>query len=341
MTAAKAHEASFTAALVLSDQPGVKQIITASLDKSVAWWTIDESGLRGEKFNPAGGPIFSFVQDPAAANPLLLDQSVNRGVFCGNAAKSVVAWAPPKPQLDEKINLNGHTGWVRSVATFERWLFSCGCNHLKQWDASWPTPKEVASTSLFTGDILGVAAGGSKVFTCGADGSIRSWNISKTGALTDGAVREKAHDGRISAIVWHKNFVYSVGYDGNIKGWCADSLDLVLEVKAAHNKERIYCAVMGPDGTLYTGGEDKMVRRWSPAVLEPTGPPLEFHNAAIKALAAGDRECLVSGDANGDMAVWLIPPAGSPATSTASKAAALEACVGLTQPQADLAGSNC
>jgi pleiotropic regulator 1 len=56
------------------------------------------------------------------------------------------------------------------------------------------------------------------VFTAGADGSLRSWALdSKSGQLSDSAVREKAHEGRVTGLVWHKGMVYSVSYDGNLK----------------------------------------------------------------------------------------------------------------------------
>jgi WD40 repeat protein len=113
--------------------------------------------------------------------------------------------------------MNGHTGWVRSLATSGKYLFSCGCNYLRQWDVTYPIPKEVGEAKLYTGDILAIATGGDKVFTCGADGSLRSWTVSKTGELVEGAVREKAHDGRATALAVHGSLVYSAGYDGNIK----------------------------------------------------------------------------------------------------------------------------
>lgn len=112
-----------------------------------------------------------------------------------------------------------------------------------------------------TGDILGIATGSSRVYTCGADGSIRSWLISKTGELTESVQREKAHSDRVTALLWHKNIVYSVSYDGSIKAWDAETLELMMEVRGAHEGTRIYCAAVGPDGVLYTGGDDKLVRR--------------------------------------------------------------------------------
>lgn len=44
-------------------------------------------------------------------------------VFCGNAAKSIAVWEPPASEMQDKVLLNGHTGWVRALAAEGRWLF--------------------------------------------------------------------------------------------------------------------------------------------------------------------------------------------------------------------------
>lgn len=44
-------------------------------------------------------------------------------VFCGNAAKSIAVWEPPCSEMQDKVLLNGHTGWVRALAAEGRWLF--------------------------------------------------------------------------------------------------------------------------------------------------------------------------------------------------------------------------
>jgi WD40 repeat protein len=117
-----------------------------------------------------------------------------------------------------QVRMNGHTGWVRSMSSSGKYLFSCGCNYLRQWDQAYIVPKEVSSTKLFTGDILAIAANDKRVFTAGADGSLRCWTIGKgSGELAEAAVREKAHDGRITALVVRGSLLYSAGYDGTIK----------------------------------------------------------------------------------------------------------------------------
>lgn len=85
----------------------------------------------------------------------------------------------------------------------------------------------------------------------------RAWNIGKKGELSEAGAREKAHKDRVTAILWHKNFLYSVSYDGCIKMWDGTNLELVMEVKKAHDGQRIQCGAIAPDGFLYTGGDDK------------------------------------------------------------------------------------
>jgi WD40 repeat protein len=68
----------------------------------------------------------------------------------------------------------------------------------------------------------------------------------------------RAHMDRITALVYHKNFLYSVSRDGSIRMWDATSMTLVAEVKHAHGGKPISCVVIGPDNFLYTGGNDNV-----------------------------------------------------------------------------------
>lgn len=275
----KAHSASLTAALVIVDEPGLKEIATASLDKTLATWRIepdlDTPAIAAQRNEVPGAPVFALVlsEGGSASGSGSRSGSPSGGgsdsaagggggapVWCGLATKDIASWQPGSSGLSEKVRMNGHTGWVRSLATSGRYLFSCGCNHLRQWDTTFTVPREVASQSLFTGDILAIAATDTRVFTAGADGSVRAWVIGrqkdggKEGELRELASREKAHDGRVTALAVAGSLVFSVSYDGRIKGWDVDSLNLVVKRSAAHDGARIQCAAVGADGLLYTGG---------------------------------------------------------------------------------------
>ena len=47
-------------------------------------------------------------------------------MFCGNAAKSIAVWEPPASEMQDRVLLNGHTGWVRALAAEGKWLFRWG-----------------------------------------------------------------------------------------------------------------------------------------------------------------------------------------------------------------------
>lgn len=53
----------------------------------------------------------------------------------------------------------------------------------------------------------------------------------------------------------------AVSYDGGLKAWDADSLEIVVDRSSAHGGERVHCLAVGPDGLLYTGGDDKVGRQ--------------------------------------------------------------------------------
>ncbi|EIE23228.1 WD40 repeat-like protein [Coccomyxa subellipsoidea C-169] len=312
----KGHQAAVTAALITSDAAGCKEIITGSLDKTMTLWRLQDGSADGDEsseastsgaheivtLTPSGAPIFSLAIDPSGLNP-----NERQQVFCGNASKSISVWEPPSGQMQDKVILNGHTGWVRALAAEGRWLFSAGCNVMRQWDLTRAVPRHVRDVKLVKGDILGIATRRGFVYTCGADGSIRSWAIDKKGNLEEGRAREKAHRERVTALLAHNGFLYSVSYDGSVKMWDADSMELVMEAANAHEGGRVNCAAIGPDGNLYTGGDDKLVRRWRLGSLNPAPSNALFcHNYSVRALAAGSTETLVSGDQSGEIAFWRI-----------------------------------
>lgn len=46
----------------------------------------------------------------------------------------------------------------------------------------------------------------------------------------------------------------------HVQAWSADTLEQLVEVAGAHQGEKIHCIAVGPDGILYTGGDDKVGR---------------------------------------------------------------------------------
>eukprot|EP00198_Chlamydomonas_reinhardtii_P010251 XP_001699588.1 predicted protein [Chlamydomonas reinhardtii] len=335
----KAHSSAVSAALVVQDTLDEKLVVTASLDKGVAAWrfytagsvdgaqgSVDES-IEVTRLKVPGAPVFSLAKIPDVKPDGTVAKRVPTGkpsgIYLGTAAKEVLTWMLGSKDVTDKIVLSGHTGWVRSLAVTGKWLFSCGCNFLRLWDTTFRTPKESDSVRLFTGDILAIAASQGQVFTAGADGSLRSWTISRSGELEAGPAVEKAHEGRVVACLVSEGRVYTTSYDGSIKAWSASGLQLLAEVRGAHGGEKVLAAALGVNGVLFTGGDDKMVRAWAPSSLAPLGPPMQAHGASVRVLAAGRRGILVSGDADGDVCIWGVcdpaaaPPAMAPAVDAA------------------------
>lgn len=306
----KAHDKALSSALILNDDEESKEFLTASLDKTMKLWRVNygECGMPGAvaevvKLVPSGSPIFSFVKDGwnVLAN--------RKQVFCGSMGREVLAWEPGDAAVQETVVLDGHCGWVRALAKHKNWLFSASCSVLRQYDMTRAIPSLVREVTLDKGDILSLAVGGERVFAAVADGSIRSWSIGKNGELTEAAGRERAHKDRVTAVRYACGFLFSASHDGAVKMWdssgSSSGLELVCEVEKAHAGEKVTCMAAAYNGWLFTGGDDKLIRRWSLADLTP-GEPLYCHNHSIRTLNAGKSELLVSGDAGGEVAVWTV-----------------------------------
>lgn len=300
----KVHNAAVTAALVLSDEPGRFQVLTAALDKTLSFWSAWECGETYcnqdiIKIVTCEGPVFSVVSDTERCDekgPL---------IFCGTAQRNVGMWEPLSRPKIKKVPLTEHSGWVRGLAAEGRWLFSCACNTLHQWDLMWANPRHVTSAELYSGDILDVTVGGGRVYTCGVDGSIHSWKINEQGKLQMDASVPKAHEGRVSGMVLHHGALFTVGFDGHLKAWNATDLAPKMDRSAAHSGERVQCIALGPDSVLYTGGDDKLIQRWNPRSLTSMGP-LYGHHKSVRVLSAGRHRALVSGDSGGHAMLWVV-----------------------------------
>ncbi len=46
-----------------------------------------------------------------------------------------------------------------------------------------------------------------------------------------------------------------------LQAWCATTLTLLAEARRAHGGDKVFCAAVGANGVLFTGGDDK-VRRY-------------------------------------------------------------------------------
>ena len=194
---------------------------------------------------PAAAPVASTSpssSSSSSSSSLLLPRLPT--VFIGGGTPSVRGWQPnggnasPSPSPSQSVPdviLEGHAGWVRSLAASGRWLFSCGCGGIKQWDLARAVPRCVATVSLPKGDVSALAATTTALFAGGADGSLCVWRLPTSrkneggvGALKKDAppdvVIAGAHAGRVSALAVVNsgssgNQIVSASHDGSLALW--------------------------------------------------------------------------------------------------------------------------
>eukprot|EP00204_Picochlorum_oklahomense_P002583 CAMPEP_0118802606 /NCGR_PEP_ID=MMETSP1161-20130426/9674_1 /TAXON_ID=249345 /ORGANISM="Picochlorum oklahomensis, Strain CCMP2329" /LENGTH=330 /DNA_ID=CAMNT_0006730885 /DNA_START=265 /DNA_END=1257 /DNA_ORIENTATION=- len=256
----QAHSGAVTAMKLISDQ-GRTKVLSAGMDKTVAIWSVGEEGhLEIEKrIVLSGGPCFSLhVEDEDGFDSILM----------GTHAKNILSWAPSRSDLDNDAYsvIENHCGWVRSLVTNDRWLFSAACNEIKQFDNVRAVPSLVSTQYLEKGDILSLACTKDKLFAATVDGGLYGYDIDKLGGLAPSASRVKAHNGRVTDLKVHKGLLFSSSYDGSIKSWDLEDLEIVDLCSNAHGGQRVNS--MGCcDGILYTCGGDGAVRAWESNLL--------------------------------------------------------------------------
>eukprot|EP01024_Parvocaulis_polyphysoides_P016627 TRINITY_DN173_c0_g1_i2.p1 TRINITY_DN173_c0_g1~~TRINITY_DN173_c0_g1_i2.p1 ORF type:complete len:386 (+),score=29.98 TRINITY_DN173_c0_g1_i2:58-1158(+) len=305
----KAHDSAITSAIVIEEKEDDLQIVSAGLDKTLKFWLLEQmqggsQRLSSLKLQPQCGPVFSLAIDQ------IRQQNGQKCTYCGTSNKKIIAWEPPQAHFVDKVVLGDHEGWVRCLTSSNRWLFSCSGKQLKQWDLTWAVPRLVRSIELEVGDILGVHTDGQHLVACGAEGGLQSWRIMNGGELVDGQLCKGAHQGRVTDVVVQNGMVYSVGHDGALRAWGADRLDCIMEVKKAHGGQRIQCLCIGPCGTLFTGGDDHLIKKWVRETLTSRGQPMHCHNGSVRIIetfiSKNKSKHLISGDKHGYLAIWEV-----------------------------------
>lgn len=289
----QAHSGAVTALVMMAgEKDGDVKVLSAGMDKTVSIWNVGPHGLAIEKrIILQGGPCHSV---------LVLPQD---SILMGTHSKSILAWSPSKSDLDSDAYsvIENHCGWVRTMATNSRWLFSAACNEIKQFDRARAVPSLVTTKRLDKGDILTLCCTKEKLFIGTVDGCLHSFTIDKTGTLVPGPVRAKAHDGRVTDLKTHKGLLISSSYDGTIKSWGLEDLEIVGMASDAHRGERVLCLdIRDDDGVLYSGGSDGAVRAWDANVLDEIDV-ICTHDQPIRSLALGPGRSLCAGTAEGSL----------------------------------------
>ncbi|GHP06234.1 hypothetical protein PPROV_000498100 [Pycnococcus provasolii] len=200
-------------------------------------------------------------------------------LLCGLASKYVVARDVPSLDANATFGkLGPHTGWVRALATIENdanRLVSCGCNFVKAWRGRGANNAS-DDVRLFTGDVLALAPvgrNGDVIASGGADGSVRTFRVDSKGPPLEIAAVERAHAGRVPALVGALNgeVVVSGGYDGALQVRGTDRLELIAIAEGAHEQKQVLCLALKSNDEVWSGGADGVVRRWKLPSLAPCG----------------------------------------------------------------------
>ena len=296
-----------------------KQIVSSALDKSVVVWeSIANDAYSDDHYESdfyefarvavPKGPAFSLLLQEAADED---GADAQHQLYLGTHGKEILAWNPPDRAKGEifsiGVRLGEHCGWVRALASCSnRWLLSAACGELQVWDMARAVPSRAASASISKGDITALGCCQNRIFAAGSDGSIHSFEIEpRNGLLSLSCSRTIAHLDRITSIVCGgSNHIFTSSYDGTIKSWDPESLDLITTAENSHGGERVHCLALGPEGFLFSGGGDNLVRKWSTNTLTEISTPLHGHCHPVSALAFGGLETLASADKGGELLIW-------------------------------------
>jgi len=195
------------------------------------------------------------------------------------------------------------------------------------------------------GQVLAVAidAAGERLASGGADTFLKIWSPRERAPLHAIA----AHRAPITGLAMTRDGsrVFSCSWDRAVKAWDAGRGELLAHAGAGDDDLSVSCErdgspvlVVGapdlcsvsctPDGSLVlVGGEDGVVRRWSPrpgSELEPVG----LHREAVMAVAGShDGRRVLSGSA--DRTIAVREPEGAGAVSTARGHDAVVQCVAM------------
>jgi len=259
---------------------GEDKVLSAGMDKTVSIWKVGANGLDIEKrIILSGGPCHSVLVGDGDDNVLM-----------GTHAKSILSWAPSKGDLDAEaysVVEQNHCGWVRTLASNGRWLFSAACNEIKQFDAARVVPSPVATVRLEKGDILSLVCTKDALYAGTVDGCLYSFCISKNGTLQLKASHTRAHAGRITDMLVYRGLLLTSSYDGSIKSWGLEDLEIVEIASQAHVGERVSCLAVGDNGVLYSGGSDGALRAWDPNLLREIDV-ICTHDQPIRSLSVND-----------------------------------------------------
>ena len=263
------HTASVCAVCV--DDTGAR-IFSAGADNHVRIWNVVAGTAENGEPNCARSKSMSHAADDLRARDLDADDAAKaQSMSRGRKAYSRTFSATP-----QVLSL--------AVSRDTKRVFAGGTDRdLKVWDAEKGTLRvalqghdgPVGALARFHGD---AGSASTRVLTGSGDGTVRAWDLarSKCEAVMEG------HAGAVLALAVARDDqrAYSVGAEGDVVGWRVGWTENVpdsfrgyafFKIRGAHRGKTVRCVAVTPgsggadQGTLFTGGEDGVVRAWRAA----------------------------------------------------------------------------
>jgi WD40 repeat protein len=153
--------------------------------------------------------------------------------------------------------------------------------------------------------LAAVAAGGAWAAAGGREGQLFLWNLSEGKLLT----QIPAHEGGVTGVAFRAAGpqLVSSGADGRLKLWAVP----LKPARTLPHPDAVLALALRPDGKLYTGGADKLLRAWDLNKLQLERQFSGAGNALTTLAVSANGQVLVSGDTEGMLHFWN-PANGQP-----------------------------
>jgi len=281
---------------------GPVRALAVAADGTLASGGFDQSMIL---WDPVRGTARAVVRWHAGAVNALA--ALPGGIFASSGEDQRIALWPPRPGTQPLQVLEGHAGQIVALAASAdgRHLASASWDGTARvWDLSGAQPVRVLEGHR--GNVNAVAFGADGVVaTAGFDGTLRLWPIGESPrrvlevglplnalvALPDGSLAVGGADGTVQLVSPNGMLreieastrpvvALAISPDGSVlaAGSLGGSVTLwdVATLRLRHTLEGpglpVWSVAFGADGTLWTGGTDRRVRRWDENTGRPIGP---------------------------------------------------------------------
>ncbi len=208
-----------------------------------------------------------------------------------------------------RLNLTGHTGWVRAVAFFPNgFSFASGSydRTLKLWNVR--DNQSFGTLSNHLGSVSGINAiavhpNGNTFATGCIDKSIKLWNFRSGQPIRN----LEGHTGQVYSVAYSPDgkTLISASADKTIKFWNWRKGDMLQTLQG--HQDKVVSVVFDPDGKkIASASFDKTIKIWDvntgKEILNMTG-----HNAPVNAIAfSPDGKIIVSGSQDQTVKIWDV-----------------------------------